>query len=143
MMNINHITLIPNCTIICSKLLLLKIWSFKDSYSPASNTYFVGSASSTRNKIRNVMREWNMYLGITIFFLSHIDQNMIPMVHFTTVMPWLLLSHSMTEAMIAPHDHSGSWDLFVEIVWEIEKVFNEKATPVDLNHLIDYILFFG
>ena len=65
---LKKITSIPNCAILCRKLLLLKIWSFKDSYSPMSNTYFLGSASSTCNKIRNVVRELFISLGVTIFF---------------------------------------------------------------------------
>ena len=125
-MNIHHITSIPNCAILCRKLLLFKIWSFKDSYSPMSSTYFLGSALSTRNEIRNVARELFISLGVTIFFLSLIDQIMIQMVHF------------MTEAMIAVRDKSGTWDFCVVIIWEIEKV-----TPVDLigNVALTFSLF--
>ena len=68
-----------------------------------SSTYFLGSASSTRNEIRNVARELFIGLGVTIFFLSLIDQIMIQIVHF------------MTEAMIAVRDKSGTWDFCVVI----------------------------
>ena len=68
-----------------------------------SSTYFLGSALSTRNEIRNVARELFISLGVTIFFLSLIDQIMIQMVHF------------MTEAMIAVRDKSGTWDFCVVI----------------------------
>ena len=130
-MNIHHITTIPNCAILCRKLLLLKIWSFKDSYSPMSSTYFLGSASSTCNETRNVVRELFISLGVTIFFLSLIDQIMIQMVHF------------MNEAMIALRDKSATRDFCVVIIWEIEKVLNEKVTPVNLigNVALTFSLF--
>jgi len=99
-MNTDHITSMPKCAILRRKLLLLKIWSFKDSYSPMSSTYFLGSASSTRNEIRNYSLAW----GLLFFFLSLIDQIMIQMVHF------------MTEGMIALHDKSGTWDFCVVII---------------------------
>ena len=99
-MNIDHITSMPKCAILRRKLLLLKIWSFKDSYSLMSSTYFLGSASSNRNEIRNYSLAW----GLLFFFLSLIDQIMIQMVHF------------MTEAMIALHDKSGTWDFCVVII---------------------------
>ena len=126
-MNIHHITSIPNCAILCRKILLLKIWSFKDSYSPMSSTDFLGSASSTLNEIRNYSSAW----GLLFFFLSLIDQIMIQMVHF------------MTEAMIVLHDKSGTWDFCVVIIWEIEEVLNEKVTPVDLigNVALAFSLF--
>ena len=110
MMNINHIASMANYAIICRILLLLRIW-----YSPMYNIYFLGSASSTCNEIRNVVREWTINLGITIFFCSHIN-----------VKPRLLSSRSMIEAMIAPHENSGTWDFCVEMLQEIV-----KATPVN------------
>lgn len=110
MMNINVVASMANYAIICRILLLLRIW-----YSPKYNIYFLGNASSTYNEIRNVVREGTINLGITIFFCSHIN-----------VKPRLLSSRSMTEAMIAPHENSGTWDICVEILQEIE-----KATPVN------------